>query len=121
VPLRLAIRCGRCGGRYRNPLTHVCATRLDKPRRARKSTAEVSASLTCSRCGKSYANPLTHVCTVKTDFRRRSAAAGKAKARAAKRTHPRPSACRDRDCERAACAAYRDGFADGAASAGGGE
>src|SRR6266516_4641915 len=66
-------RCGRCGKRYSNPLTHVCVVRMDrktKPKRSLKPKASV-ALVTCGTCGKPYANPLTHVCQVRTDFKRR--------------------------------------------------
>ena len=34
---------------------------------------------------------------------------GKASARTARPQHPEPGACREEDCQRAACRAYRDG------------
>jgi transcription elongation factor Elf1 len=141
MPLKLRIRaqlatCGTCGKPKGNPFTHVCVTRLDRPRRPGRTTVrpKVSASLAaCGSCGQSYANPITHVCAPKSDFRKRAAADArrraaeekkrKAAARRAKAAArpARPShnyrTCRDKDCTRAACEAYREGFEDGAASA----
>jgi len=121
--------CGRCGGKLGNPLTHVCITRAGKPRRRTRTRIrpKVSVAVKCKTCGKPYANPLTHVCTVKTDFRRKLATAPTVKPSQRKprrvtvtgpggqQQHPAPSACRDGDCERKACVAYRDGYADGLA------
>lgn len=72
----------------------------------------------CGTCGKEIKNPLTHTCTVKTDFKRRRKAAAK---KARKTRQPRKQAqsahsyrtCRDPDCPRVACGAYRDGVQDG--------
>jgi hypothetical protein len=106
--------CGRCRKRYSNPFGHECIAPMG--RRPGKTRLMPSASVTCPACHKPYGNPFTHTCTARTDFRRRTTKAKK-EAAAAKRKarpeHPRPSACRDRDCKRAACAAYREGFGDG--------
>jgi hypothetical protein len=75
-------RCGRCGRRYANPLTHTCITRAGSRRKPRRTRIAPQASLTCGTCGKPYANPVTHVCTVRTDFRSRKAAAARARKRA---------------------------------------
>lgn len=104
---------------------------------------------TCGTCGRRYANPFTHTCTVKTDYKkrkrqqvrkaataerrkRRKAAAARRKAAAkarksAARTRPRrprPPAhdyrtCRDQECERYGCRAYRQGIEDCPLSHGG--
>ena len=123
------VRCGRCGKRYSNPLTHTCVVRMDrktKPKRSLKPKASV-ALVTCGTCGKPYANPLTHVCQVRTDFKRRLAAGDKRRDAEAKRQaaapkkRPKPPArpahnyraCRDPECGRQACQAWREGYADG--------
>jgi hypothetical protein len=109
-------------------------------RAARKQARR--ASVKCGTCGKRYTNPLAHVCKPKSDFKsrtraaerdrkreaareRRKAAAGRRKAAAAARrakagtarSAPRTAhdyrTCRDGDCARHACAAYRDGYTDG--------
>ena len=122
--------CGRCGGRLGNPLTHVCVTRAGRPRRRTKTRIrpKVSVAVKCKTCGKPYANPITHVCTVKASPRRKLAAArtvrpAQRKPRRVTVTrpggqpqHPAPAACRDEDCQRRTCTAYRDGFADGLAA-----
>ncbi len=121
------VRCGRCGKRHNNPLTHTCVVRMDrktKPKRSLKPKASV-ALVTCGTCGKPYANPLTHVCAVKTDFKRRLAADQKRKAAEAKRQaaarRKRPPAkpahsyraCRDAECGRQACEAWREAWQEG--------
>lgn len=134
-------RCGRCRKAYSNPFGHVCVTRLDRraPAGKTKLAPRVTASAgTCPTCHKALGNPLTHTCTVRTDFRRRTAGARKQQARekravnkaatAARRKRERASrpqhryeTCRDQDCERIGCQAfrqgrdegYRDGYADG--------
>src|SRR5258708_5536615 len=74
ISVRL-VTCGRFGKPKGNPFTHVCVTRLDKPRKARRSTIapKVSATVACGTCGQRYSNPLTHVC-VTSDFKQRAAA-----------------------------------------------
>jgi hypothetical protein len=134
MKLRLSMgTCGRCGKEIGNPLRHVCVTRAHRPKRRGRTRIrpKASASAKCGTCGKPYANPLTHVCTVKTDFRRR-AAAGKRTAKPGRRRKPPrvavvrpdgsqehlvPAACRDEDCTRKTCQAYKDGFAAGVAAA----
>lgn len=120
------IRCGKCGKRYSSPLGHVCVTRLDrKPRRGRKRI-QFRASVKCGTCGRLVTNPLTHTCRKRSDYRRRLAAerkrraAERRKAAAARRRAARPvkpkhdyRACRDADCARVACQAFRDGVAAG--------
>lgn len=124
------VKCGRCGKSYSNPLTHVCVT--SRTRRGRtRIKPKASVSVKCNTCGKPYANPLTHVCSVKGSFRTRAAAARRSQRTAAPKprrvkvygqapakapAHPY-AACRDDDCDRRACVAYKDGFADGLESA----
>jgi hypothetical protein len=106
--------CGRCRKRHSNPFGHECIAPLG--RRPGKTTFRPSASATCPACHKPYGNPLTHTCTTRTDFKRRTARARKdaaAARRKARPEHPPPSACRDGDCKRTACAAYRQGREDG--------
>jgi hypothetical protein len=123
VGLRIAaslMKCGQCGKRYSNPLTHVCYNPRGKgPRLQVKPRVTVD----CPRCKKPVTNPLTHVCSVRTDFRRRLAeqrkrekAARRAAARAAAPKHDYHS-CRDGNCQRQTCTAYREGFEDGRESA----
>ena len=108
----------------------VIRKRVRQPlRRAVRQRAR-RVSVECPKCHKRYANPLAHTCAVSTDFKRRKAAADRRKAAAAerrrrareKRAAParRPPArqahdyrlCRDGECARHACRAYRDGLED---------
>ena len=86
--------------------------------------------LTCPRCKKPIANPVTHICKTRTSFKRKAAAAKKsraqdrrrqaasiAKVKRARATGPAKAkhdyrTCKDADCARVACVAYRDGLAD---------
>jgi hypothetical protein len=123
VGLRIAaslMKCGKCGKRYSNPLTHVCYN----PRgHAPRLQVKPRVTADCPRCGKPVTNPLAHVCKIPSDFRKRlaehkkqQAAARRQKARAEAPKHDYHS-CRDDNCQRRACTAYREGFADGVASA----
>jgi len=122
VGLRIAaslMKCGQCGKRYSNPLTHVCYNPRGRGPRLR---VKPRLTVDCPRCGKPVANPLTHVCKVPSDFRKRlaeqkkqQARARRKKARAAAAQHDY-HACADQDCRRRACLAYREGFADGEAN-----
>jgi hypothetical protein len=124
VKLRGALfQCGRCRKRYSNPFGHRCVTRLDRKTPAGKTKLAVKLGLsagTCGKCHRPVGNPITHKCTVRTDFRKRAAKAKKdaaAAKRKARPQHPRAAQCPDGDCQRAACAAYREGrergFEDG--------
>lgn len=63
----------------------------------------------CGTCGKEIKNPLTHACAVKTDFKRRKKAAQKQGRKQGRRGHNYRT-CRDEDCGRPACEAYREGY-----------
>jgi hypothetical protein len=113
-------KCGTCGKRYSNPLTHVCVTRIGQRQQRTKIRPRVSKD--CSRCGKPVGNPLTHVCKTRTDFKSRLAAQKRSKAkrrgRASKQGRPAQQqhdyrSCRDEACERQRCQVYREGFEAG--------
>jgi hypothetical protein len=110
------IRCGRCGKRYSNPLTHVCVVRMDRKTPPGGTKVKPRLAVKCSRCGHPLGNPLTHRCVTHTDFRKRKRAAE----RAAK--HPRPAStgnahepaeCKDDDCPRYGCKMYKGGYEHG--------
>lgn len=103
-----SVKCGRCGKRYTNKLTHTCVIKTDYRKRlaAQKRREEAAARR-----------------------QRRLEAAARRKAAAAARrqsavslggpigSRPRPPAhnyrtCRDADCTRYGCTAYRQGIAD---------
>lgn len=119
--------CGRCRKDYSNLFGHVCVTRLDRRAPAGKTrlTPGISASFgTCGTCHKPLgSNPLTHTCTVRTDFRKRRGEARKQEAAEKRAAARRPArkgkpehlyeACRDEDCQRTACRAYREGREEG--------
>jgi hypothetical protein len=111
------VYCGKCG-RRRGPL-HTCIVRGANGRTTLKAPKVMLAS--CPRCGKPYANPFTHVCISKRgDYKRRKAAAAR-RAKAARPKLQRPqhdyATCRDPDCHRYGCVAFRDGYDRGAADA----
>jgi hypothetical protein len=131
VPLRIRatspIYCGRCGKRH--GLMHTCIVRRPGGRTRLKAPAVQLA--TCTNCGKSYVNPLTHVCPSKRgDFKRRKRAAERRRQRAEterrkaeaaeRRKRSRTSqpqhryeTCKDDGCQRLACRAYKEGYANG--------
>lgn len=106
------MKCGQCGKRYSNPLTHVCYNpRGHGPRLQVKPRIAYD----CPKCSRPVTNPLTHVCSVRTDFRKRLA---EQKRQAKKRPAPKAEqhdyhSCRDQNCQRRMCTAYREGFEDG--------
>ena len=112
----LGLTCGRCGKR-REGLRHVCVSNS-------KRSATLKPSITfgkCPACKKTITNPITHVCVVKGGFKRaRSKAAKRDKARAREKArkkrqseqHPFES-CRDDQCKRPQCVAYRAGWHEG--------
>jgi hypothetical protein len=131
------VYCGKCG--KRRGLMHTCIVRRPSGRTRLKKPKVMLVS--CSSCGQPYVNPLTHVCRGRPpgDFKRRKAAAERAarrrkaaeqreqrRAEAARRRaqggpQKRPghnyASCRDRDCNRALCRAYREGIERGFESA----
>jgi hypothetical protein len=101
--------CGRCRKSYSNPFGHVCITRLDRKAPAGKTKLAPKVTATAGKCGTcGKPRGLLHTCTVKTDFKQRRAAAKKA---------ARPAhlyeACRDTDCQRPACRAFKEGRDEG--------
>jgi hypothetical protein len=112
-------QCGRCRRRYSNPFGHTCVTRLDRKTPTGRTKVAVKLGLsagTCGKCHRPVGNPITHTCTTRTDFKRRTAQAKKdaaAAKRKARPQHPKPSVCRDGDCKRTGCVAYREGREDG--------
>jgi hypothetical protein len=118
------IQCGKCGKRYSNPLNHTCYVRRQRGKTRVKPKLNVTLG-TCGKCGKAYGNPLTHVCK---DFKGRAEAQRKQAAerrkeaaerrKEAERSGPKRQThnyvtCRDPDCERKTCEAFRDGYRDG--------
>jgi hypothetical protein len=114
------VKCGRCGKRYNNPLTHVCVARMDRKTKPTRLKPQVRATLIqCGKCGKSYTNPLTHTCVTRLTrkqknilAKRRKPAPKPARKPAAKPAH-NYRVCRDSDCHRPPCQAYREGYDDG--------
>jgi hypothetical protein len=111
------VYCGKCG--KRRGLIHTCIVRRESGRTRLKAPGVMLAS--CPNCGRPYANPFTHVCASKRgDFGRRKAAAAK-RGKAAKPKLQRPAhdyqTCRDPDCRRYGCQAFRDGYDRGSADA----
>jgi hypothetical protein len=71
----------------------------------------------CENCNRPVGNPLTHVCAPRSDFKRRRRAAEKhekyqARANRKSEKHEYQN-CKDDDCKRSACAAYKTGWREG--------
>jgi hypothetical protein len=108
------IKCGRCGKRYNNPLTHVCVTRMDRKTPVRPSKIGAKLTVKCGRCGRALGNPLTHRCVTRTDFRKRKRAAAKGHSRPASTGNAHePAECKDDDCPRYGCKMYKQGYEAG--------
>jgi len=86
--------------------------------------ATVKPSITfgkCPACKKAIGNPLTHVCAPRSDFKaRKSKAAKREKAREREKARKKRQAgqhdyesCRDDECKRPMCVAYRAGWHEG--------
>lgn len=127
--------CGRCG--KPRGLFHTCVYRIGR----RRGKTRIRVRAACGSCGRRMGNPLRHVCTTRTDFRKRRNAAKRAaetarrrakrkaaterkraRARARRkvpRAAPKPrhdyQACREPDCQRSACVAWREGVEEGLA------
>jgi len=118
------VKCGRCGKRYSNPLTHVCVRRMDSRTRSRPSKVKPKLTVTCPWCGRPLGNPLTHACVTRTDFKQRKRKADrspKTKLRPATTGNSHePPACQDDDCPRYGCRMYKEGREDGKAEGYGG-
>ena len=107
--------CGRCG--KPRGLFHECVSNS-----RRRQTVKPKLSFgTCPKCRKPLGNPLTHTCAPKSDFKRRKARAAKrAKAREREEARKKRQAdkhdyqtCRDNDCKRSLCMAYKTGWKRG--------
>ena len=137
MPLRIRatspVYCGKCG--KPRGLLHTCIVR--RPAGRTKIKAPRVMLVSCGSCGKPYVNPLSHVCPGRPagDFKRRKTAAArrerKRKAEQLRRqrreetarrraqggpqrsTGHRYDTCRDPDCRRALCRAYREGVERG--------
>jgi hypothetical protein len=108
------IKCGRCGKRYNNPLTHTCVVRMDRKTAPRATKVKPRLAVKCGRCGRPLGNPLTHRCVTHTDFKRRKAAAAKGHSRPATTGNAHePTACKDDDCPRYGCKMYKQGYENG--------
>jgi hypothetical protein len=123
--------CGTCGKGYSSPLGHTCSGGGDLAKRRRAAGRAAAVAKRKQEAAERRARERARIAEVRKTERARArervAAARKterekAKARAAKKrpasSGPRPArheyaSCRDADCERAACEAYRDGRATG--------
>jgi hypothetical protein len=134
VAARPLFTCGACGKSYSNPLGHVCSGGGDfgKRRRARRR-AEAAAARKAKRAAERQRVSERVAAARKAERdrgearvsatrqrERAKADARVAKARAARKPPRRPgrpshdyARCRDHDCQRPACEAWREGFQDG--------
>ena len=120
---RLVITCGRCC-KPRTGIRHDCIVSSGRAAR-RKATLKPQITFgKCETCKKPLGNPLTHVCKPKSDFKARKSRAAKqakererAKARKKRQAEQHPfESCRDDQCKRPQCVAYRTGWHQGEAA-----
>ena len=125
--------CSSCGKPYANPLTHVCSNRGDFAKRKRAAKRKAAADKRKAETAVRQAKVRARV----ADVRKKEKAKADSRVKAARTRRKAPAkpraprdrheyqACRDEDCTRLACGAFREGhaqgFADGmqAAEAGG--
>lgn len=121
---QVSVKCGTCGKRYTNPLAHACAVSTDfKRRKAAAERAEKRERQAQRRRDAAARRRETARARRKAAADRRKAAAAERR-RKAREKRPaaarRPAArqahdyrlCRDDECARHACRAYRDGLED---------
>lgn len=136
--------CGTCGKQYNSPFGHTCKGSSDFKRRKRAAERSTAAAAAKQRRAQERERVNARVAAAREAERDRArgkvtaarraerakadARVARAKAaKAAKRPPVRPSHdyrnCRDHDCERAACEAWREAYAEGVADAqtGGGQ
>jgi hypothetical protein len=127
-------RCGACGKSYNSPFGHVCGNRGDFGKRRRATQRAAAAAERKQKRAAERAKANERVAAARKAERGRAAArvsatrrreraradarVARAKAAGARPAgRPKPSAhdyrnCRDHDCQRVACEAYREGVAD---------
>ena len=119
-------RCGKCGKGYGNPLGHSCGGGGDFARRRRAQDRAADTAKRRAETAERRAREREKITAVRqrerAKARERVAAARKAEREKAKRKRPagrsRPERhdyrnCRDAECQRVACEAYREGHGDG--------
>lgn len=115
-------RCGKCGKGYGNPLGHTCGGGGDFAKRRGAQAREAAAAKRKAETAERRARERERIAAVRqrerAKARERVAAARKAEREKAKRKRPasrsRPERhdyhrCRDLECQRIACEAYREG------------
>jgi len=119
--LRISATCGKCGKPYAGPLGHVCTNRGDFAKRKRqaaagekreKARAARAGEVAARRARRQKENEARRARRAAEDAARRGRRAREAAQSKAPRVHDYRN-CRDHDCERAACEAYREGITDG--------
>ena len=117
---RLVVTCGRCG-KPRTAIRHDCVVSSGRAA-GRRATLKPQVTFgKCATCKKPVGNPLTHVCKPKSDFKasksraaKKAKAAERAKARKKRQAEQHPfESCRDDQCKRPQCVAYRAGWHEG--------
>lgn len=123
---RALFRCGSCGKDYSNPLGHACSGGGDfaKRRRRQKGSERRAAETSSRKARRQKEIDARKARREREDDARRdrrskenAAATARKKKAASSRGAPRSQAhdwarCRDADCERAVCEAYREGVGD---------
>jgi len=119
--LLTSVRCGTCGKRYTNPLTHTCTVKTDfkKRKRAAERQAERERRRQRKREAAARRRERARARRKEAADRRKAAAAERRRKAREKQAAPRPArpahdyrACTDDDCRRYACIGYKAGYAD---------
>jgi hypothetical protein len=107
--VRLTATCSKCGKRMGSPLRHVCATKTDFRKRKAKAKRDAATAKRREKRKAAAARKRARVAE-----RRKAAAARRRKGRQAP-AKPRHDyqTCREDDCQRQACQAWREGRKEG--------
>jgi len=112
---RVSVTCATCKKRYTNPLTHTCTVKTDFKRRKAKAARSAKAA----RAAEKRRERRKAATARRREAKRKRTAAAKARKAAAKTRSPRPrppahdyQTCRDPECEKYGCLAYRQGVED---------
>jgi hypothetical protein len=111
-------KCGTCGKRYTNPLTHTCTVRTDFKKRQRAAERQKEAAARRAKAAEKRARQRERAkARRRAAADRRKAAAADRRQKARSRPAPKQRApkhdyrtCQDPDCRSTACLAFQEGI-----------
>lgn len=114
---RATVKCPTCGKRYSNPLTHTCTVKTDFRKRKAAETRRQATEARRRKAAEKRAAARVRK-KAAADRRRAATAARRAKSRRKPAPRQRPQqhdyrTCRDDECRRHACVAFKEGYEAG--------